>query len=470
MDPKPLQEMLERQRCRAPALGCAPVQERIERLRRLRQAVEARRGAIITAIHADLRRPPFESETSECQHVLQEIDFAIRHLPRWVRPRRVGGPLLFTRTASSLFAEPKGTVLILAPWNYPFALILNPLVAAIAAGNCAIVKPSEHAPATAELLRALIADTFDPEEVTVVLGGPETAATLVSLPFDHIFFTGSSEVGRKVMAAAARHLTTVTLELGGKTPAIVDRSADVLGAARDIAWGKFFNAGQTCLAPDYALVHDEMHDRFVAALGAAVSRFYGDGAETRRASPDLGRIVDDAHWERLVGLIRDAVASGARLVLGGDSDAETRYVAPTVLTDVSRTMRVMREEIFGPVLPVVRFSDTTEGLALTRTNGRPLGAYVFARDRHAADRWVREVLAGGTVVNNALLHYANPRLPFGGVGSSGMGSYHGYYGFLTMSHVRPVVRQGRPVLSRLLHPPYRGRVHAMVRRVLPWLR
>jgi aldehyde dehydrogenase (NAD+) len=292
----------------------------------------------------------------------------------------------------------------------------------------------------------------------------------VALPFDHIFFTGSSDVGRKVMAAAARNLTSVTLELGGKTPGIVDRSADVAGAARAIAWGKFFNAGQTCLAPDYVLVHDAVHDRLVSELAGAVARFYGGTANACRASPDFGRIVDDAHWSRLDGLVEDAVAAGATVALGGERNADSRYFAPTILTAVAPTMRVMREEIFGPVLPVLRFADRAEGLQYARANGRPLGSYLFAGERSAAEAWVRGVLAGGTVVNNTLLHYANPALPFGGVGTSGMGSYHGYHGFLTMSHLRPVVVQRRPVLSRLLYPPYSGRLHRLVRRILPWLR
>lgn len=470
MDAADLSEILERQRCRAPAVGAAPLAQRRARLRRLRRAVETHKDAILDALHQDLRRPVFESEIAEYQHVLQEIDVALRQLPRWMRTRRVGGPILLAGTASRVMAEPRGTVLILAPWNYPFALILNPLVAAIAAGNCVVVKPSEHAPATAELLRTLLAETFPPDEVTTVLGGPDIAGALVALPFDHIFFTGSSEVGRKVMAAAARNLTPVTLELGGKTPGIVDRSADLGAAARDIAWGKFFNAGQTCLAPDYVLVHDAVHDRFVDELADAVAGFYGETADARRESADFGRIVDDAHWTRLVGLLEDAVASGATVVVGGERDAASRYFAPTILTGVEPTMRVMREEIFGPVLPVLRFASRAEGLQCAGANGRPLGSYVFANDRSAAEAWVRGVLAGGTVVNNTLLHYANPSLPFGGVGTSGMGSYHGYHGFLTMSHLRPVLMQRRPVLSRLLHPPYAGRLHRLVRRILPWLR
>jgi aldehyde dehydrogenase (NAD+) len=470
MDTRELRQMLERQRCRAMVVARAPLAERRERLRSLRRAVVTHKDAIVTALYEDLRRPAFESEIAEFQHVIQEIDVALRHLPRWMRPRRTGGPLLLAGTSSRLIAEPKGTVLILAPWNYPFALILNPLVAAIAAGNCAVVKPSEHAPATAELLSRLLAASFPPEEVTVVLGGPDTAAALVDLPFDHIFFTGSSDVGRKVMAAAARHLTSVTLELGGKTPAIVDNSADVRGAARAIVWAKYFNAGQTCLAPDYVLVHDSVHDRFVDAVADTVARFYGDSADARRSSGDFGRIVDDGHWARLVELVDDAVNGGAIVVCGGDGEAESRYFAPTVLTDVQPTMRVMQEEIFGPVLPVVRFMDRAEGLGHARVNGRPLGSYIFARERRAAEMWLRDVLAGGSVLNNTLLHYANPLLPFGGIGTSGMGTYHGYHGFLTMSHLRPVVAQRRPMLSQLLHPPYRGRVHGLVRWILPWLR
>lgn len=468
MDLGDLRELVQRQRARA-AAG-VPVAERRDRLRRLRGAVVSRREEIVAALDRDLRRAPFESDVAEYQHVLQEIDHALGHLRRWMRGQRVRSPLLLLGTASRVMYEPRGSVLIMAPWNYPFGLVVNPLVAAIAAGNGAVIKPSERAPATEALVLSLVEETFDPTEVAVVTGGVDVGARVLDVPFDHIFFTGSTRVGKLVMAAAARHLATVTLEMGGKSPAIVDRSADPRAAAEAIAWGKFFNAGQTCLAPDFVLVHRDVHDRLVTELSEAVTRFYGGDDEARRSTGDYGRIVDAVHYERLVLLVRDSVAQGATLVFGGRYNAVDRYVAPTLLTDVDLTMPVMQEEIFGPVLPVLRFSTPAEAVALAQPNGKPLGSYVFARDRAVIDALVAGVPAGGTVVNNTLVHYANSALPFGGIGASGMGRYHGRHGFLEMSHARAVVRQRGPALSRFLHPPYRGRLHAVVRRVIPWIR
>lgn len=465
-----VERIFERQRCRAGEIARLSIADRKARLRRLRGAIVQRRDAILEALRADLGRPPFESETAEFHHVLQEIDHAIRHVGGWARGRRVRAPLLLAGTTSRLLIEPRGTVLILAPWNYPFGLIVNPLVAAIAAGNCAVVKPSEKAPATARLLQEMLGEVFDEGDAAVVRGGPDVAAQLLDLPFDHFFFTGSTRVGRLVMAAAARHLATVTLELGGKTPAVVDASADVARAAERIAWGKLFNAGQTCVAPDFVLVHEAVFDRFLEGLGAAVARFYGADAAARRRSPDFGRIVDDEHFERLTALVSESVAQGARVRLGGDWDAASRYFAPTVLSGVTPEMRIMREEVFGPVLPVLAWRDLREAQRLARRNGKPLASYIFTENRRVAETLVHGIPAGGTLINHTLLHYVSSELPFGGVGASGMGSYHGYHGFLAMSHIRPVVRQHGPALSALMYPPFRGRLHTLVRRAIPWLR
>ncbi len=365
--------------------------------------------------------------------------------------------------------EPKGVVLIMAPWNYPFSLNVNPLVAAIAAGNCAVLKPSEKAPATAALLESLLGEVFDAAEVVVVQGGPEVGGALLELPFDHFFFTGGTAVGRTVMAAAAKHLATVTLELGGKTPAVVDASADVQAAARRVVWGKFFNAGQTCIAPDFVLVHESVVEEFLAAARDAVARLYGRDEAERRSSPDYARIVDQPHFDRLVELIQRSVAGGARIETGGQWDAESRYVSPTVLSGVTPDAPVMEDEIFGPVLPVLAYRELSDAVDLARQNGKPLASYVFSRDRRVIETLQREIPAGGTMVNNTLLHYVSSDLPFGGVGTSGMGAYHGYYGFLAMSHARPVVRQREPALAQFLFPPYRGRLHEFAKKLIRWL-
>ncbi|NIM50754.1 MAG: aldehyde dehydrogenase family protein [Gemmatimonadales bacterium] len=469
MEATRVEQIYARQRSHAPAMARTTAAERRRRLRRLRCAILARRREIVDAIYEDLRRPPFESEIAEIHNTLQEIDVAIRRLPRWMRPKRVRPTMLLAGTSSRLVFEPRGVVLIMAPWNYPFGLVINPLVAAIAAGNCAVLKPSEKAPATAALLESLIDEVCDASEAVVVQGGPEVAASLLELPFDHFFFTGGSHIGKIVMAAAARHLATVTLEMGGKSPAIVDASADVKAAAERIVWGKFFNAGQTCTAPDYVLVHATVADEFVSAVEQAAARLYGRDEAERRASPDFARIVDEPHFRRLVDLVERSVASGARVVIGGKWDAETRYVAPTVLSGVTPDAPVMEEEIFGPVLPILTYRDLTEAIMHARGHGTPLASYIFSRDKGVIGEFQRGVPAGGTLVNNTLLHYVSSELPFGGWGSSGMGAYHGYHGFLTMSHVRPVVRQREPALARFFYPPYRGRLHDLAQRVIRWL-
>ncbi len=439
IDPAELRRILEGQRAHAPVMARTTVAQRRERLRRLRQAVLQRRADILSALSADLGRPRFESELVDIHHVVQEIDHAVRHLRRWMRSRRVPTPAMLFGTSSRIMFESRGVVLIMAPWNYPFSLVINPLIAAIAAGNCAVLKPSEKAPATAGLLAS------------------------------HFFFTGSTHIGKLVMAAAAKHLATVTLELGGKTPVIVDRTADVKAAAERIAWGKFYNAGQTCTAPDYVLVDAAIAENLVTELKVAVARFYGGDEAGRRASPDLGRIIDQEHFDRLVDLVERSVAHGARIEVGGQWDAEARYVAPTVLSGVTADAPAMEDEIFGPVLPVIAVRDLDEAEGIVRRNGKPLGSYIFSRDRHVIERLLHSVPAGGTTVNNTLMHYANSDLPFGGVGASGMGSYHGYFGFQAMSHERPVTRQRWPVLTGMLFPPYRGRLNRLARRVLSWL-
>jgi aldehyde dehydrogenase (NAD+) len=355
--------------------------------------------------------------------------------------------------------------LILAPWNYPFHLALNPLTSAIAAGCCAIVKPSEKTPATEALIRDIITGTFPAEEVAVVEGGADVAAALLEQPFDHIHFTGGTAIARRVMAAAAKHLSTVTLELGGKCPAIVDGTADVTAAADRIVAGKFLNAGQTCIAPDYVLVHAARADALVAALRAAVARSYGADEPARQASPDFARIVDGQHFARLRELFMRTVAAGAQIAVGGEFDEATRYVAPTVLTGVTPEMPAMREEIFGPILPVLTWQDPAEALAVVAGLEKPLMLYVFTRDAAFADRVVRETRAGGTVVNNVGLHYLNHDAPFGGVGESGMGACHGFAGFRSFSHERAVMRQRWPVTIGLFSAPYVG----ARARVADWL-
>ena len=457
-----MKTIFDRLKANAPVMARTTAAQRGERLARLGAAIEARRDAIAHAIHADFGRPDFETEVAETQHALAEIAHARRHLRRWMKGEHAPASLLLFGTSGRVHYEPRGVVLIMAPWNYPFELLMGPLIAAISAGNVAIVKPSEKTPHIAAVIAELIASACDPAEVACVTGGADVAQALLELPFDHIFFTGSPQVGKIVMAAAAKHLASVTLELGGKSPAIVDDRADVRSAADRIVWGKFFNAGQTCIAPDYALVHRSREADFLAAARNAIERFFGASEDERERSPDLARIVDTGHFNRVRGLVEQSVAAGARAVTGARFDAATRYIAPTILADVQPGMAAMGEEIFGPVLPVLAFDTLDDAVRLIRGGGKPLAMYIFA-GREATDQLLAETSAGATIVGNTLLHYASHTLPFGGVGMSGQGSYHGVHGFRELSHARAVLRQREPALARTFFPPYRGRMNAMAR-------
>lgn len=453
------------QREHHPVLAATTAPARKERLRRLKRALLEQRDEAFAALHQDFRKHPAETELSELQPVLVELNHALHHLADWMRPRPVPGSLLLLGTHSRTEYVPRGVVLILAPWNYPLALVLIPLIAAVAAGNCVMIRPSEKVPATAAFLRRLVERTFPPEEVAVVTGGIPLAEALLELPFDHFFFTGSTAVGRKVMAAAARHLASVTLELGGKSPAIVDASADLGLAAERVVWGKFMNAGQTCIAPDFVLVEATVAEQFAAAARRAAERLYGTTPEARRKETSLCRLIDDAAFRRIDGLLRDAVARGATVAAGGETAAAERYIAPTILTGVTPEMEIMREEIFGPVLPVVAWRSPDELWPLVRRHGHPLALYVFSRNEQFVSQVAQRVSMGGMAVNTTVLQYANPGLPFGGVGESGVGQYHGEYGFQAFSHPRAVLRQGRLNLARFFFPPFTDRIRRLMRFV-----
>jgi aldehyde dehydrogenase (NAD+) len=460
---RPLHEAFEKLQARRWEQSQTNARERVARLERLKGHLINRREQLAEALYADFRKPRAETEATEVLPALMELSHTLKHLKAWMKPRKVPTPVLLAGTSSEVRYEAKGVVLIIAPWNYPFGLAINPLIAAVAAGNCVMLKPSEKTPRTAEFIASLVRDTFDPSEVVVVQGGPEVGDALLRLPFDHFFFTGGPRVGRKVMEAAAKHLAGVTLELGGKSPAIVDATADVKAAAERIVWGKFLNAGQTCIAPDYVYVHASREEVFLAEVKEALERFYGKTEEARRASPDLCRLVDDAAFQRVRGLLDRTVNSGARVVTGGVVDEASRYIAPTVLADVAEASPVMEEELFGPVLPVLRYEQPEEVVATIREGGKPLALYVFSQDDAAVEQLLRQTSAGGTAVNTVLLHITNPNLPFGGVGQSGLGAYHGEDGFRELSHARAVLRQGRASLAHFFFPPYTGKAQQLAR-------
>src|SRR5690242_12635225 len=431
---------------------------RREQLARLETMLREREDELLAALLDDLGKAPTEAYATEIGFVLAEVGHARKHLSRWMRPERVWTPLLVQPAKARLHREPVGVVLIIGPWNYPVQLALAPLVAALAAGNCAVIKPSEVAPNSSRVLARIVPEYLDGECVAVVEGAvPETTA-LLDERFDHVFYTGNGTVGRVVMQAAAKHLTPVTLELGCKSPAIVDRHADLGVAARRIAWGKYVNAGQTCVAPDYVLVDAELEDALLTHVEAAVRGFYGDDP---RQSPDYARIVNDRHFERL-----ERLAGDGEVVYGGDRDARSRYFAPTALRNVPLESQVMQEEIFGPILPVIPVADVTEAIEFVNQRDKPLALYVFSESEAVQDRVVEETTSGGVCVNATMLHLAVPELPFGGVGPSGMGAYHGKAGFDTFSHVKSVLTKSTRLDPDLAYPPYTKLKRAVIRRFL----
>jgi aldehyde dehydrogenase (NAD+) len=448
------------------ARSCA--EERVARLQRLRAALWEKRAGLQQAIQADFGKHPTETDITELFPTLSELRHTSKHLAGWMKPVRVGRPWALMGTRSHIRHEALGLVLILSPWNYPANLLLNPLIAAVAAGNAVVVKPSSKVPATSGFLAELLAEVFPTDEVAVFTGDSRVADALLELPFDHVFFTGSPRVGRAVMGAAARHLASVTLELGGKSPVIVERTADVERAAERVMWGKFINAGQTCVAPDYALVDQGLLEGFVAACRRVLEARYGATEQERLASPYLSGLVSAAHAAGLKRLLDESLAAGARLELGGSLSADGRRLSPTLLTGVRPDSPSMQLEIFGPILPILAFTELEEALALVRSKDKPLALYVFSRDAAAVEHILGSTTAGGSCVNTVIAHLANPELPFGGVGTSGQGSYHGIHGFRALSHARAVLRQKRFDGLRRFYPPYTDEVRKLVDQALKY--
>jgi aldehyde dehydrogenase (NAD+) len=409
-------------------------------------------------LHTDLRRGRAEAYLTEVGYVTGEIRHTLKHLGGWMKPQSSFSPLAAAPSRSAVHHQPLGANLIIAPWNYPVQLALAPLIGAIAAGNTAIVKPSEIAPASSAAVREIVEVTFSPEFAAVVEGGVETSQALLAKPFDHIFFTGGTAVGRIVARAAAEHLARCTLELGGKSPAIVLDSADLDTAARRIVWGKFVNTGQTCIAPDYLLVHEAVHDGLLQRLGHAIDDFYGDDP---RQSRDYGRIINDRHFDRLVRLIEPA-----KVVHGGKSDASERYIEPTLMHEVTLDDRVMQEEIFGPILPILKIRSLQDAIDVIGQRPDPLALYLFTKDPAEEKAIVDRVSFGGGCINNTLTHFIDPDLPFGGVGNSGGGAYHGRYSFEVFSHKKGVMKTGTFLDPGFKYPPYDDGKLKMLRRVV----
>ena len=386
-----------------------------------------------------------------------EVKHAIANLKRWTKPRRIGPTAATLGTSSRVIYQPKGRCLIISPWNYPLSLALGPLVSAVAAGNTAILKPSEFTPHTNRVVKDIIVAVFPQDEVAVVEGAAQTATDLLSLPFDHIFFTGSPTVGKKVMAAAAQHLTSVTLELGGKSPVIVDADADLRSAAEHIIWGKTVNAGQTCIAPDYAYVHRDVAERFVELCRSTITARFGESDAAIKSSPDFPRMIHRRHAERVARLIDDAVKAGSQIACGGASDAEARYVAPTLLRGVPAEAHIRKEEIFGPVLPILTFDSLDVVIAEINAAPKPLAIYAWTRSARTVEALQTNTSSGSLCVNLCMQQFAQHNLPFGGVNTSGIGNAHGFFGFKAFSHERAVMSAGPLSALKLLFPPYDAR-------------
>ncbi|MEC2305802.1 MULTISPECIES: aldehyde dehydrogenase [Heyndrickxia] len=410
-----------------------PYAFRIRALEALKKAVIRHERALSDALRKDLNKSAFDAYATEIGILLSELSFTLKHLKRWMKPERAKTPLTHVGSKSMIIPEPYGTALIISPWNFPLQLALVPLVGAVAAGNCAVIKPSEYTPHTSEALKKLVEEIFPEDFVAVIEGGVETSQVLLELPFDKIFFTGSVPVGKIVMEAAARRLTPLTLELGGKSPCIVHEDAKIKLAAKRIAWGKFLNAGQTCIAPDYVYVHQNIKTAFFKELEGAVHELYG---EQPLENPDYTRIVSDKHFSRLRGFLEEG-----KTVFGGRFNEKERIIEPTVLTGITWENKVMQEEIFGPVLPVLEYENLDEVIAAVRRYEKPLALYLFSGDRAVQQRILNELSFGGGSINDTVYHFTSPYLPFGGVGASGMGAYHGKESFNAFSHRKSVLRQ-----------------------------
>ncbi|ANQ50507.1 aldehyde dehydrogenase family protein [Flammeovirga sp. MY04] len=428
---------------------------RIKKLKLLEKYILDHRSDIQNAIHKDFNKNPIETDATEILSTLGLLRHARKNLKKWMKPNKVGTPLSMLGTSSKVMYEPKGACLIISPWNYPFYLAMGPLIYAIAAGNTVAIKPSEISSNTSLFIEKMIKDLFPDNEVKVVLGGVETSTKLLELKFDHIFFTGSPQVGKVIMNAASKNLSSVTLELGGKSPTVVLNDADLKDASDKITWGKFINAGQTCIAPDYCLVPKELEAEFVDQMQNTINEFYSPDGEVIELSKDFARIISNKHFIRLQHLINDAAEKGATVMMNGEMHEETRYIPPTLLTNVTDDMLIMQEEIFGPILPIKTYENVDEALEYIASKEKPLALYVFGQKKKDIQYVIHHSTAGGTSINDTVLHINNPELPFGGVNNSGIGKSHGIYGFMGFSNQRAILKNRVGMTGiKPIYPPY----------------
>lgn len=458
-----IQRVFDAQRITAQALKASSVSDRIKKLKRLRQEILARREAIIDAAQKDFNRPAVETDFTEMMPVLTEISDYCRHLKKWMKPRKVRPTLTMLGTQAWTRYEPRGRCLILAPWNYPVTLTLGPLVPAIACGNTVMIKTSEVAPHFSSVLVEIIEAVFEEQEVAIFEGDAKVATALLDLPFDHCFFTGSPAIGKVVMGAAAKHLTSVTLELGGKSPVIVDETADIELAAKTIAWAKYINTGQTCIAPDHIYVHEAVRNKFVSRFCDHLREWYGEGQSGLQAP--LSRSINSRHAERVATLLEDAKKRGARVLFGGHVDIDQCFVSPTLLTDIPADAEIMSEEIFGALLPIIPFNDPQQVVEAINEGPKPLAMYIWSKLSANADRLIASTSSGGVCINHVSAHFLHHNLPFGGVNNSGLGSYHGEWGVRAFSHEKAILKT-QIMTIKMFFPPYTQRVSRLLARML----
>lgn len=447
-------------------VGNSTATERIKKLDRLQKAIMQHKVQIREALQKDFQKHPSETDLTEIYPVTGEIKHTRKHLYNWMGKHKVSTPLALFGASSYVKYEPKGAVLIISPWNFPLNLSFGPLVSAIAAGNTVMIKPSEYTPHTSALMKTMISEIFDENEVTVIEGGIKTSQKLLSLPFDHIFFTGSPGVGKIVMEAAAKHLTSVTLELGGKSPTIVDASANIDKAARRIAWSKYINNGQICIAPDYVLVDQSVSAKFIEKVKEHTAKYYGEDASS---ADSYCRVINRDNFDRVKELIDNAVNKGAEVITQSITKEDENYISPTVLANVPLDSAIMQEEIFGPVMPIVTYNNLSEAIDLINSKEKPLALYIFSKRKKNINYILSNTRAGGGCINHTAIHFYNNDLPFGGANNSGIGKGHGWFGFEAFSNPRGIMKQNLPSALELLTPPYNGFKQKIIDLVVKWL-
>ena len=421
------------------------------------------------AMYADYKKPVSEVDLTEIWAVVNEIRHIRKYLKKWMRPKKVNPTLAMANAEAWIQYEPKGVVLIITPWNFPFNLSISPLISAIAAGNCAVIKPSELTPNSSKVISKMVSDLFDENEVAIFEGDANVAKALLQKPFNHIFFTGSPKIGSTVMEKAAKHLSTVTLELGGKSPTIVDETANLKDAAQKISWGKFLNCGQICLAPDYAIVHESVKEKLLQEIKKVSAEQFSSNNGGVKQSENYARIVNSKHFERLKSLLDRTTSFGDKVYMGGQTDSSSDFIEPTVLTDVKSESPIMSEEIFGPILPIITYNEIDEVIRLINSSPKPLGLYIFSYNRKNIDFILNNTSAGGTSINDTILHYMHLNLPFGGINNSGFGRTHGEAGFKAFSNQRSILRQSRLSPMKLLYPPYTNKVKKMIKLLMKYI-